>query len=127
MLNQLNLEPAKKFFTEAIQLTQIMGSSNDDITNVPVTQGHCIKMTLCDEYRGAKLQKFFARKGTAMEVVSDLSCTGFIAHKGDMVIIHDEGQVRMPEEKHLFYISEGKKVLLKFIEDTWFYKISIPS
>lgn len=129
---EFNFEPAKKFFTEAIKLTQ--GFSKDPnkdkiITTVPVDTGECIKVVLCDEYKGIKLQKFFAKKYTSMLLPDEGICRGFIVHEGDMSVCYNSGgsQMRLPKDRHFFYVNDKEEIILEFFMDTWFYMVSMHS
>jgi len=127
-----NLEPAKKFFTEAIKLTQAFSlncESKPLLTEVPVKSGECICTLLCDEYKGVKLQKFFAKTNTSMSLPDEGLCRGFMVHEGDMVVYYDSGtkQMRLPKDRHFFYVSnsDSDTILVDFFMDTWFYMVSM--
>lgn len=129
---EFNLEPAKKFFTEAIKLTQAFSGATYLVkppTSVPVDSGECISIVLCDEYKGIRLQKFFAKKNTSMLLPDEGVCRGFIVHDGDMSVCYDSGrsQMRLPKDRHFFYVNDKEEIILEFFLDTWFYMVSMHS
>lgn len=129
---EFNFEPAKRFFTEAIQLTQAVSNkmeSSGITTPVKVDSGECTKIVLFDEYNGIKLYKFFAKENTAMILSEEENCKGFILIEGDMSICYDIGskQIRLPKDRHFFYVNKGEDLVLEFFMDTWFYMISMQS
>lgn len=131
-LCEFNFEPAKKFFTEAIKLTQAVSNKADftkALSPIPVDSGECVSVVLCDEYKGIKLQKFFAKKNTSMLLPNEGVCRGFIVHEGDMSVCYDLGhsQMRLPRDRHFFYVNDKEEIILEFFMDTWFYMVSMHS
>lgn len=127
-VTQVDLSSAKKFFTEAIKLTQaystVQQTNKEFLIEVPVEHGNCVKLVLCDEYKGIKLQKFFAKKDTVMTVKDTDICRGFIIHEGSLEISCADLTLRMPRDKHFFYNNGKEEIRLTFFEDTWFYMVS---
>lgn len=125
-----NLEPAKRYFIETLKLTKVFNECAKcwiQTEKVPVDEGSCISTLICDEYKGVKVQKFFAKGDTSMLLPGKGLCKGFIIQNGAMCVTYDNGRKKMllPEERHFFYIRDDEEIKLSFSTDTWFYVISM--
>lgn len=132
----LDLSEARKFFSEAIKIAHEYGKSKTvstsdiDLKEVDVTDGISLGMSLYEDLPDVAFNKFFARQGTTFNKdvckgfhkIIIISSGKFSIHTGD-----EGGIVILPDDRKFCYLMDGNTFNVEFLEDTWFYVVSIPS
>lgn len=132
----LDLSEARRFFSEAIKIAHEYGKAENknnyytDLKEVDVADGINLGISLYEDLPDVAFNKFFARQGT---VFNKEVCKGYhkviIISEGEFFINIGDGKriINLPKDRKFCYLMDGNAFNVEFLEDTWFYVVSIPS
>lgn len=127
----IDLSSAVKFFTDAVLFAYNNAKESNveccNIKEIAVVSDIDVGESIHETIPGASFKKYYAPKNTKC---TDKVCKDYtkllIMIDGDCILTTVYAKVLLPQERKFFYLNSEDIFSVEFVEDSWFYILSMP-